>query len=125
MGYFSEGVGPSSRKNIKIRINHGSYDENHIMVLSNHEKVKREDILEGENLSEVPKDGRLDILLMTYYEDKSSMLVDETFKTNIGIEESPHNISLVQSLIEKERPKFISFFIELQINFVWSYADMP
>ncbi|GLJ17613.1 hypothetical protein SUGI_0306670 [Cryptomeria japonica] len=53
------------------------------------------------------------------------MLVEETIKTNIGTEESPHSIFLAQSLIETERSKFISSFTERKINFAWSYADMP
>ncbi|GLJ55837.1 hypothetical protein SUGI_1198920 [Cryptomeria japonica] len=124
MAYFGEGVGPSSRKNVKIRTNQGSYDENHTVALSDPKKVKRKDISEGENLSEAPEDGRLNIL-PTSYEEKSSMLVEETIKTNIGTEEVPHNIFLAQSLTESEKSKFISFFKERQINFSWSYADMP
>ncbi|GLJ21626.1 hypothetical protein SUGI_0402520 [Cryptomeria japonica] len=124
MAYFGEGVGPSSRKNVKIRTNQGSYGENHTVALSDPKKVKRKDVSEGENLSEAPEDGRLDILPSSY-EEKSSMLVEETIKTNIGTEEVPHNIFLAKSLTESERSKFISFFKKRQINFAWSYADMP
>lgn len=80
------------------------------MVLSSPEKVKRKDVFEGENLSEAPKDGRLNIFPMASYEEKSSMFVEETIKTNIGTEEITHNIFLAQSLTEKERLEFISFF---------------
>lgn len=112
MAYFGEGVGSSSHKNVKIKTNQGFYGENHIVALSDPKKVKRKDVSKGENLSEAPEapeDGRLDIF-STSDEEKSSMLVEETIKTNIGIEEIPHNIFLAQSLIEGEISKLISFF---------------
>lgn len=111
VAYFGEGVGPSSHKNVKIKTNQESYGENHTVALSDPKKVKRKDVSEGENLSEAPKDGRLDILPASY-EENSSMLVEETIKTNIGTEEVPHNIFLAQSLTTSERSKFISFFTE-------------
>lgn len=66
MAYFGEGVGPSNRKNVKIKTNQGFYNENHIVALSDPKKVKRKDVSKGENLSKAPKDGRLDILPTSY-----------------------------------------------------------
>lgn len=53
------------------------------------------------------------------------MLIEETIKTNIGIEEVAHYISLAQSLTKIKRPKLTKFFTKRQINFAWSYVDMP
>lgn len=68
--YLGENAKPFSHKNIKIKTNHGSYGENHIVAVSDPKKVKRKDISEGENLSEVPQDGRFDTLPMTSCEEK-------------------------------------------------------
>lgn len=43
----------------------------------------------------------------------------------MGTPENPHIIHLASLLTLEEQPKFIEFFQKRQINFAWSYADMP
>lgn len=63
-------------------------------------KVKRKDTYNGEILHEVQEDERHDTLPITSYQEKSSMLIEETIKTNIGTEEEPHNIFLARLLTQ-------------------------
>lgn len=53
------------------------------------------------------------------------MLIEEIIKTNIGIEEEEHNIFLAKSLTKYEWLNFTKCFMERQINFACSYADIP
>lgn len=47
---------------IKRKMNRHPDGENHIVAVSERKIVKRKDIYEGENISEVPKDGIFDAL---------------------------------------------------------------
>lgn len=87
-----------------MKSNNVSFGENHNVTLSNPKKVKRKDTFDNENLSEAPEDGRFNTLPIKLYEEKSSMLIEETIKTNIGTKEVPYNIFLAQSLTKIERP---------------------
>lgn len=42
-----------------------------------------------------------------------------------GTLETPHQIHLASLLTPEEQPNFVEFFQKRQINFAWSYADMP
>lgn len=97
--------------------------ENHSMAVSDLEKVKRKSVSNSENLSEVLKDGRFDTLL-EHFQEQSKVLVEPTKSINIGNDETMKTVHLVESLTNQERPNFIKFFTERQINFVWSYVDM-
>lgn len=88
----------------------------------NHEKVKIKGISEGENLSKAPKDGRLDI---PPPREKSTFLIEMTKEINLGVPNNPKIIHFVASLSQEEKHKFVKFFLEKQIKFAWSYADMP
>lgn len=74
MAYFGEGAKPFSHKNLKIN-NKRYYSENYTMTLLDHEKVKRKYVSEGENLSKVLEDGKIDTLPLTSYHERSLMLV--------------------------------------------------
>lgn len=78
----------------------------------------------GENLSEVLKDERLDTL-PEHYQERSPILIEPIEARNIGTEETTKTIHLVASLTEQERPDFIKFFKQRQINFAWSCTNMP
>lgn len=93
------------------------------MVVLDHKKVKTKDVYDGENLFEAPKDEILDTL-PKHYQERSLILIEPTQSINIGTEAIARTIHLVESLIEQERPDFVKFFKEKQINFASSYADM-
>ncbi|GLJ20675.1 hypothetical protein SUGI_0376620 [Cryptomeria japonica] len=104
--------------------NQGYIAKNQSMVALDHKKVKLKDASTRENLFKAPKDGRLDTLL-GHYQERSPILIEPTQSINIGTTEIAKNIHLTESLTEEETSEFIQFFKAKQINFAWSYADMP
>lgn len=76
------------------------------------------------NLTMAPIDGVIDTL-PEHSKERSSILIEPTKKVNISIEQEPRVIYLAQSLSIEERNALIRLFEEKQINFVWSYTDMP
>lgn len=125
--YFGESTPSSSHKNEKRKEKvqnqkDKSLSEN-CKALSDHEKVKIKDVPTGENLSKVPKGGRLDIPLSS--QDKSTLLVEMTEEINLGTPDNPKVIHFAASLLKQEKIDFVNFFLEKKINFAWSYADMP
>lgn len=123
MAYFGESANPFSHKNIKI-INR-SNGENHSVAVLDPKIVKRNDASDGENLSEAPDDGRIDTLPNYLYREQSAILIESIVPLNIGTEESPRILKVAASLTEPDKEAFAKFFKERQINFAWSYADMP
>ena len=61
------------------------------MAVSKPKKSKKKDLSEGENLSEVLEDEILGSL-PSYFQDRSSILVQPTQPINLGIETSPQII---------------------------------
>lgn len=82
------------------------------------------DVSKGENPIEALKEGSLDAL-PEHYEDRSPILIEPIEKIKIGSETEPKIIHLAASLSDEERKEFIKNFKEKQINFAWSYDDMP
>ncbi|GLJ16865.1 hypothetical protein SUGI_0290680 [Cryptomeria japonica] len=121
--YFGADAKPFSCKNITIK--HGSSGENHTVALFDPTKVKRKSVSNGENLFEAPEDEGFDILLANAQQERSTILIEETKEYNVGTPENPHLIHLASLFTPEEQPKFIEFFQKHQINFAWSYADMP
>lgn len=72
-------------------------------------KVKREDISDGENLLEVPDDGRFDTL-PEYYQEMSSILIEPIKVVNIVTSNSPNILHPATSLSEHEKKNCIEFF---------------
>ena len=72
-------------------------------------KVKTKDVFEGENLSEAPKDGRLEI---TPLKEWLALLVEMTKEINLGIPNNPKIIHFVTSLSKEEKDEFVRFFWE-------------
>lgn len=127
IAYFGESTPSSSHQNekrkekIKNQKNR-SLSENR-KALSDHTKVKIKDVPAGENLSEAPKGGRVDIPLSI--QDKSTLLVEMTEEINLGTPDNPKVIHFAASLSQQEKIDFVNFFLEKKISFAWSYADMP
>lgn len=115
---------PSLSVTKKNKAQNRSNGENHLMVVLDHKIVKRKDISNNENLSEVLVDERLDTL-PEHYQERSPILIEPTQSINIGTTEIAKTLHLAASLIDQEKPSFIRFFEEKQINFALSYADMP
>ena len=90
----------------------------------NQKKVKRKDVSKGENLSEAPKDEVLDSL-PSYFQDRSSVLIEPTQAVNLGTNEAPQMVHLAQSLSSQEKEAYTKFLQEKKINFAWAYSDMP
>ena len=67
------------------------------MAVSKPKKVKIKNVSKGENLSEVPKDEILDCL-PSYFQDRSSVLIEPTQAVNLGMDEAPKMVHLAQSL---------------------------
>lgn len=57
-------------------------------------------------------------------QEQSKLLMEGTKEINIGDANNVHKIHLAQSLNPLEKEKFIQFFKQRPINFVWSYVDM-
>lgn len=76
-------------------------------MIFSHEKVKRKDECDGEKISKVPKDERLENPPLPTYYDASSVLIEETKVINIMIDNNPHNIYLVTSLTKHKHHNFI------------------
>lgn len=121
--YFEADAKPFSCKNITIK--HGSSSENHTVALFDPTKVKIKSVSNGENLSEASEDERFDILPASTQQERSTIIIEETKEYNVGTLETPHHLHLASLLTPEEQPKFIEFFQKRQINFTWSYADMP
>lgn len=101
-----------------------SSGENHYVAALEPKKVKIKDVSYGENPTMAPKEERLDTL-PKHEEERSSILIEPIRKVNIGTELDPKFIHLATSLTPLERKDFIKFFQEQQVNFSWSYANMP
>lgn len=120
--YFKENAKTFSCK--KITIHNGYSSENRTMTLLDPKAVKIKDVSNDENLLEVPKDGKFDILPFNTNKKRSSILVEETKEINLGITNNPHMIHLSASLTPKKDPSSAKFFQQRQIKFAWSYSDM-
>lgn len=114
---------PFIRKNIIIKI--GSSSENHIVALVETKRVKTKDISKGENIFEAPEDGRFDSLPCRTNQERLSIFIEETKEINLGAPKNPHILHLAESLTPTEDPDFIKIFRKREINFAWSYADIP
>ena len=90
----------------------------------NQKKQKRKNVSKGENLSEAPKDEVLDCL-PSYFQDRSSVLIEPTQVVNLGTNEAPQMVHLDQSLSSQEKVAYAKFLQERKINFAWNYLDMP
>jgi len=93
--------------------------------MSDRKTIKRKDTSKGENPTLAPNDGRLDTLPDDMHREKSHIVVEPTELVNIGIEEQPKIIHFAKSLTPPEKTKFVPFFKRKQVNFAWSYVDMP
>ena len=82
----------------------------------------KKDVFEGENLFEAPKDGMLDIPSLR---EKSTFLIEMIEEINLRTPKNPKIIHFATSLSKDKKHEFVRFFLERQINFSWSYADMP
>ena len=98
--------------------------ENHYVAVSEPKKVKSKDVPKGENLSEAPEDELLDSL-PSYFQDRSSVLIEPTKAINLGMDEAPQMVHLAQSLSSQEKEAYTKFLQEKKINFSWNYSDMP
>lgn len=123
MAYFGESTPSSSHKIEKItkKDKSRSLGENWKAQLD-HEKVNIKDVFEGENLSEALEDRRLDIPPL---KERSALLVEMIEEINLGTPNNPKVIHFAVSLSPEEKDEFIRFFLDWQINFAWSYVDMP
>ena len=110
MAYFGESTPSSSHKIEKItrKDTSRSLGENRKAPLD-HEKEKIKDISEGENLSEAPKDGRLDT---PPFKEISALLIEMTKEINLGTPNNPKVIHFAASLSPEEKDEFVRFFLE-------------
>ena len=97
--------------------------ENHIVVVYKPKKVKNKDVSKGENLPEAPEDEILGSF-PSYFQDRSSVLIEPTQPINLGIEASPQIIHVAQSLSAEEKERFTEFIKEKKINFAWIYSEI-
>ena len=89
----------------------------------NQKKVKIKDVFEGENLSKMPEHEVLDHL-PSYFQDRSSVLIEPTQAVNLGTDEAPQMVHLAQSLSSQEKEAYTKFLREKKINFAWTYSNM-
>ena len=94
------------------------------MAVSDPQKSKNKDVSNGENLPEALADEVLGSL-PSYFQDRSSVLIETTQPINLGTKESPKIIHVAQSLLTEEKDGFVKLFQEKKINFAWVYSDMP
>ena len=94
------------------------------MAVSEPKKVKIKDVSKGENLPEAPTDEVLDSL-PSYFQDRSSVLVEPTEAVNLGTEEVQKIVHLAKSLSPEEKKAYTEFLQKKEINFAWTYSDMP
>ncbi len=87
------------------------------------EKVKNKDVSKGKNLFEAPNDGILGSL-PSYFQERSSVLIEPTQPINLGTKEAPKITYLAQSLSQEEKEQFTKFFKQKKIKFSWTYANM-
>ena len=87
------------------RKNKWSDGENHIVAVFEAKKSKNKDISNGENLFEAPANEVLGSL-PSYFQDRSSVLIEPTQLINLGSEESPKIIHVAQSLSAEEKEQF-------------------
>ena len=72
------------------------------VVVSKPKKVKRKDVSKGENLSKVPEYEVLDHL-PSYFQDRSSVLIEPKQAINLGVDEAPQMVHLARSLSSQEK----------------------
>ena len=99
--YYGETIESFSRKSEKLRIISKSLSENHTVALSDKKKVKRKDVSNGENLSEVPEDEGFNLPLRAIHQEKSAVLAEKCNPVNLGIEETPHITFYVESKLSE------------------------
>lgn len=85
-----------------MKINNRSNGENYNVAVLDLEKVKTKDASNGENLLEVPKDGRLDFPPRPKYQEMSSVIIEPTIPVNIGTEENSRILHLATYLSTQE-----------------------
>lgn len=93
---------------IKIRKNRCFDGENHIVEVLEPKKVKENDISKGENLSEAPEDGILDMIPI-HFQECLLVLSEPMQPMNLAIEEKPQIIHLAKTLFDKEKEELINF----------------
>ncbi|GLJ30964.1 hypothetical protein SUGI_0618010 [Cryptomeria japonica] len=118
------GAKSPSRKSENKENNIKSNVENHLLATLDPEKVKIKDESNGENLLEVLEDGRFDTL-PKHYQERSSILIESTEAVNIDTTKQPKILHPTTSLSKEEMQQYAEFLKRRQINFAWSYADMP
>lgn len=120
---FGESTPSSSHKNENEKNeNNKSLGENRKASLDI-KKIKINDVSKGENLFEVRENRRIIKSLVDH--EKHPLLVEITQEINLGMLDNPKVIYFATSMSKQEKAKFITFFLENQVNFTWSYADMP
>ena len=70
--------------------------------------VKGKDVFKGENLFEEPEDEVL-YPLPSYFQDRSSVLIEPTQVVNLGTDEAPQMVHLAQSLSSQEKQSYTKF----------------
>lgn len=60
----------------------------------------------------------------SYFQGRSSVLIEPMQPINLGIEECPKIIHVAQSLPIQEKTQFAQFFQEKKINFTWTYSHI-
>lgn len=98
--------------------------KNHFVAISKPKKSKNKDVSNGENLLEALTDEVLSSF-PSYFQDRSSVLIEATQPFNLGTGESPEIIHVAQSLTTEEKESFSKFFQYKKINFAWTYSNMP
>lgn len=93
--------------------------EKHNVALSDLEKKKIKDKLEGENLFEALEDGGFN-LPISEYQEKSTLLVEEAESINVSTTKNPKITYHVMLLDPEEKVDFIMFINERKINFAWT-----
>jgi len=75
-----------------------------------HQNSKNKDISNSENLSEAPKDGRLDPLPNLTHQERSSILIEPAEAINVNTGDNPRMVHMAKALTEHEKPAFTNFF---------------
>lgn len=110
MAYFRESTPSSSRKIWKIERNDDirSLGENRKAPLD-HEKVKKKDVSNSENLFEAPEDRRLYVPPL---KEISISLVEMIEEINLGTPNNPKIIHFAASLSKYDKDEFVGLFLE-------------
>lgn len=124
--YFGGEIASSGHKNEmkNLNIKMRSPRKNHNVALSDYEKGKKKDVSQGENLSQAPKDGGFNLPIIEYQE-KSTILVEDSKPINVGTTKAPKVTYHATSLDPKERFNLLEFICERKIKFTWKYVDIP